>query len=699
MKDSSRYIRYYLFLVLFFQAFCGQLNAQVLPEKAVADSLKNVLQNTPLDKDKISVLKKLINLHWQLPEEVMYLKDIIRIAEKVDSLDIMFSAYTGVCRYYYNEGMEDSLFYWKNKLDSLAKVQKTYPDAYFRGGNLICMKYLEEANYELAMNEAMQLLSKAEQGSNGDQAFGMMCANLNLGLIYQAVRRDNEAVAAFQEGLKWWGGDEVRPTLLMQYLSDMIISTLRADKFDETETLLKRYKKLFKEEVRRCEKIGIVFPVQWHRWLIETYYIELYVRMGELTKAGEHLAKATQYIKSEEDEEMKFRYYQAVAMYYQKKKEYTHALHYIDKGLKIREDLTLMKIKVDVLRATGKTKEALALYDELLNKNAEVGNNAFVRQMKQLRLLNNLNDEKKKADELAYQSEQIQIKQRLILIAFILSLVLLIILYYLNRYLRRTWRLKNALLHEKNMLVESEQQLQITKAAAEKANLDKSAFIASISHEVRTPLNAIVGFSELLADDVYEDEDKREFAGIINKSSETLMNLINDVLDLSRLESDNARLTIEPYDFVACCQELIRNVAGKVASGVKLTFTSPLNSYIIETDIFRLQQLLSKLLLNAAKFTTAGEINLSYEVDEEKQEVCFMVTDTGCGIPLEKQETIFERFEKLDDFVQGTGLGLPISRMIALKLGGNLQVDSSYTQGARFIFVHPIKKEHQHEEK
>lgn len=699
MKDNNKYIRYCLFLVLFFQFFCRQLNAQVIPEKAVADSLKNELQTTPLDKDKISVLKRLINLYWQLPEEVMYLKDIIRIAEKEDSLDIMFSGYTGVCRYYYNEGIEDSLFYWKNKLDSLANVKKAYPDAYFRAGNLICMKYLEEANYELAMNEAIQLLSKAEQGSDGDQAFGMMCANLNQGLIYQAVRRDNEAVAAFQKGLEWWGGDEVRPTLLMQYLSDMIISTLRADKLDETETLLKRYRKIFKEEVRRCEKIGIVFPVQWHRWLIETYYIELYVRMGELAKAGEHLAKATQYIESEEDEDMKFRYYQAVAMYYQQKKEYTPALHYLDKGLKIREDLTLMKIKVDVLRATGKTKEALALYDVLLNKNSEVGNNAFVRQMKQLRLLNNLNDEKKKADELAYRSQQIKIKQRLILLAFLLSVVLLIILFYLNRYYRHTWRLKNELLLEKNMLVESEQQLQITKAAAEKANQDKTAFIASISHEVRTPLNAIVGFSELLADDVYEDEDKKEFAGIINKSSETLMNLINDVLDLSRLESENARLKIEPYDFVACCQELLRNVAGKVADGVKLTFTSPFNSYIIETDIFRLQQLLSKLLLNAAKFTTAGEINLSYEVDEEKQEVRFMVTDTGCGIPLEKQETIFERFEKLDDFVQGTGLGLPISRMIALKLGGNLQVDSSYTQGARFIFVHPIKKEHQHEEK
>lgn len=667
-----------------------------MPDKMLTDSLKNVLQNTPQDKDKIFVLKKLVNLYWQLPEEVHYLQDIIAISDKVDSLDVMFSAISGICRYYYNEGEEDSLFYWKGKLDSLAKAKQAYPAAYFRAGNLICLKHLEEANYELAMNEALKLRSKAELGTEDDQAFGMMCSNLNLGLIYQTVRRDSEAVIAFQNGLEWWSSDQIRPSLLMQYLSDMIVSTLRVNNFDETEALLKRYKDVFTTELKMFEEKGIVFPIQWHQWLIETYYIELYVRKGELNKAGEHLLKATKYIESESDEEMKFPYFQAIAMYYQQKKDYPKALKAIDNALLLKEDLTLMKMKVDVLRESGQTEEALAVYDELLKKNSEVGNNAFIRQMKQLRLLNNLNDEKKKANELAYQSEQIQIKQRLILFTSLFSFILLITLFYLNRYLRRTWRLKNELLRERNMLVESEKQLLVTKAAAEKANQDKTAFIASISHEVRTPLNAIVGFSELLAEDVHE-EDKKEFATIINDSSEVLMNLINDVLDLSRLESDNARLSIAPCDCVACCKELIKEVVGRVSGDVRLTFTSSHESYEIETDVIRLHQLLSKLLLNAIKFTTCGEINLSCLVDEEKQEVGFIVTDTGCGIPLEKQDTIFERFEKLDDFVQGTGLGLPIGRMIAQKLGGSLRIDPDYTEGARFIFIHPIKNRPLHE--
>lgn len=696
MKEQFVYIKY-VFLVLFFLIFEGSLHSQVMPDKELTDSLKSVLQNTPLDKDKIAVLKKLVNLYWQFPEEVLYLKDIIRISEKEDSLDLMFIAFSGICRYYYNEGEEDSLFYWNSKLDSLARVKHAYPAVYFRAANLICMKHLKEANYELAMNEALKLLSKAEQAAPRDQPFGMMCSNLNLGLIYQTVRRDSEAVVAFQNGLKWWSSDKIRPDLLLQYLSDMIVSTLRIDNFDESEVLLKRYKDVFTGELKKFEEMGLIYPMQWHQWLIEALYVELYVRKGMLSKAGEHLVKATKYLESESDEEMKFPYYQAVAMYYQKKKEYSKALDAINKALLLKEDLPLMKMKVDVLRDAGQTQEALTVYDELLKKNSEVGNNAFVRQMKQLRLLNNLNDEKKKANELAYQSEQIKTKQRLIFFTSLLSLVLLIILFYLNRYYRRTWHLKNELLRERNMLIASEKRLQVTKAAAEKANQDKTAFIASISHEVRTPLNAIVGFSELLAEDVHDEEDKKEFATIINDSSEMLMNLINDVLDLSRLESDNARLSIALCDCVACCKELIKEIAGRLAAGVRLTFTSTHESYELDTDVLRLRQLLSKLLLNAVKFTTSGEINLSCLVDEEKQEVRFIVTDTGCGIPLEKQDRVFERFEKLDDFMQGTGLGLPIGRMIAQKLGGSLRIDPDYTEGARFIFVHPIKNSFQHE--
>ena len=128
----------------------------------------------------------------------------------------------------------------------------------------------------------------------------------------------------------------------------------------------------------------------------------------------------------------------------------------------------------------------------------------------------------------------------------------------------------------------------------------------------------------------------------------------------------------------------------KIQPGVNLTLTCSEKDFVMKTDILRLQQLLLNLLTNAAKFTAQGEINLDYQVDKEKMQVIFSVTDTGCGVPPDKQESIFNRFEKVDEFKQGAGLGLPICRTIAGLFGGTLTVDPAYTGGARFIFVHPI---------
>ena len=171
------------------------------------------------------------------------------------------------------------------------------------------------------------------------------------------------------------------------------------------------------------------------------------------------------------------------------------------------------------------------------------------------------------------------------------------------------------------------------------------------------------------------------------------MNLINDVLDLSRLEAGNIIFNIQPVDLLDCCRKSMSEMEHRLAPGVHLSFVPASDSFVLNTDPYRVQQLLVNLLINAAKFTKEGEIVLSFEIDNEKQEVCLAVTDTGCGIPLNKQNRIFERFEKLDEFAQGTGLGLPICRIIADRLGGRLFIDSSYENGARFVFIHPMNNE------
>ena len=155
---------------------------------------------------------------------------------------------------------------------------------------------------------------------------------------------------------------------------------------------------------------------------------------------------------------------------------------------------------------------------------------------------------------------------------------------------------------------------------------------------------------------------------------------------------------MKPNDLVACCQRALDSIRHRVKPGVRLTFTPSLESYTLNTDALRLQQLLTNLLSNAAKFTSEGEINLSFAVDESKGEVRFFVTDTGCGIPEDKCKKIFERFEKLNENAQGTGLGLSICQLIIEQLGGKIWIDSNYEEGARFLFTHPIYHEQQGKE-
>lgn len=674
-------------MVLLLYISSKQLYAQTEINQSAADSLSNLLQQKEAPGEKIPILKRLVNLYWQHPEEVTYMKMVIDLSIQVDSFNTVYDGMAGLCRYYYNEENVDSLLYWRNQLDTLSVARGETPEALFRVGYLLCRKYLVDKNYELAMNEALRLLNRAEKT---DHEFGLMSVNQNLGLVYQAVGRDADAMKNFREGLKWINRNLDRPSFKLQYLSDMLVSSIRLDDYDESLSLINLYEGIFNEEDSAFKAKGFVFPMQWHRCLIDCFYTDLYTKNNQQAKARLYMEKAAQESVDIQDEGAMFIYYKAAASYYQKVNNNALALEMIDNALAVDSELVVLKQKVDVLKVSGRLEESLKLYDLLLKKNSLVSNEAFLRQMVQLQHLNDLNEEVRRESELKHQGDQIAANQRLFVLSAFFTLILLVSLYLLYRYYKRVNLFKNELQEEKNALVESGKELQVMKEAAEDANRKKTAFIANISHEVRTPLNAIVGFSELLAEGNWDAADKDAFSSTINANGELLMNLVNDVLDLSRLESGNVRFSATSLEIVAICEEMLKDVRRRALPGVKVTFTSPLEAYELISDPYRLRQLLAKLLLNATKFTKKGEINLAYELHEEESVIRFIVTDTGCGIPLDKQKLIFERFEKLDDFVQGTGLGLPICRMIAHQFGGSLIVDPTYTDGTRFIFTHPV---------
>lgn len=251
----------------------------------------------------------------------------------------------------------------------------------------------------------------------------------------------------------------------------------------------------------------------------------------------------------------------------------------------------------------------------------------------------------------------------------------------------RTKRLKDELL-------KSEKDLRVAKDRAEESNRLKSAFLANMSHEIRTPLNSIVGFSDVLAVGDTTEEEQQSYYQIIKTNSDLLLRLINDILDLSRLEANRVILTWESCDVVLLCKQVVASVSlSRQSSDNQFLFTTSFESYRMETDVQRMQQVIINLLSNADKFTKKGKITLDFSVDEETQMAVFSVTDTGCGIPKEKQKLVFERFEKLNEYAQGTGLGLSICKLIVYKWKGAIWIDSDYTGGARFVFSHPLKIE------
>lgn len=275
-----------------------------------------------------------------------------------------------------------------------------------------------------------------------------------------------------------------------------------------------------------------------------------------------------------------------------------------------------------------------------------------------------------------------------IIFVTVLIIVLISALCITIHLLRRSRRLSAK-------LVKQGKELLVAKYNAEEANQAKSRFIANISHEIRTPLNAVLGFSQLFANDQIEltAEERKQYAELIMTNGNMLLKLVDDVLEVSKIEAGKLKFNIGEHDVVA-----LLNTAAKIAetnnksADVEIRVATSISHLTIETDRERLLQVLANLTTNAKKCTEHGSITIALEKQPNDDMISISVSDTGCGIPKEKAEEVFERFSKLDSFRQGTGLGLSICKAFVEELGGKIWVDTTYTEGARFVFTHPIRQ-------
>ena len=257
--------------------------------------------------------------------------------------------------------------------------------------------------------------------------------------------------------------------------------------------------------------------------------------------------------------------------------------------------------------------------------------------------------------------------------------ILLIIVVAICTYLYFSWK------KEKRMKME----LKALHLKAQESEKMKQSFINSICHEIRTPLNAIVGFSDLIMNEEIDAEMRKEFPPEIQKNTVLLTSLINSMLEVANLDVSEEKLPCKPIDIKNICVHEMKQLKKKEGIEYKLEITE--ESMIIPSNAQYLTQVIEHLLSNANKFTGKGQITLGYRVNQSKEEISIYVSDTGCGIPQEKHEEVFNRFSKLDTFMPGNGLGLYLCRLITKRLAGEIKIDPAYKEGTRMVVTLPIK--------
>ena len=280
-------------------------------------------------------------------------------------------------------------------------------------------------------------------------------------------------------------------------------------------------------------------------------------------------------------------------------------------------------------------------------------------------------------------------------IAMVVCIGALLVFLVVNNRWQHRLEVKNLQLQrERNVVVAQNKQLAIERDRAEAALQAKTSFLRSMTHEIRTPLNAINGFTQVLTMTGIEipEAERLDFSQRIQENTRLLTNILDDLILISDTESGAALPDPEPCIAASIITQARDTIEPVVAQGVELKCSCTIpETEIITTHPHMINQILTKLLDNAAKFTTQGSITISLAKEDDK--LHFAVADTGPGIPCDKHDFVFERFSKLDSFVQGAGLGLPIARLVAERLGGTLTIDPGYNGGAKFDLIIPI--EHQ----
>jgi len=561
----------------------------------------------------------------------------------------------------------DSIISWTDKLAPTLKFPKT-EEAYFTLVLWEVNAYIMRGDLSLAIDRARLMYEYAKDIKSN---FGIALSNQAIGQAYSASNIQDKALSSYMDALRYLPENNPQTYRLLVKISTQL---QQMNRLEEAMEYVEKLNPLLEQNPEH----PLAIPI-----LIEnaTYYIS----SGDQDTALQYLHQADSIYKNHTHEiahEFSINYYTAAcyralaADYHDKEKAdealalYNQLLEVVSNNKRSLEYRWICAEKIYLYKLLGHFDEACQIYKELYSVTDTLASKSYIRQINALKA--------------TYQVDEIELENKaqqnkMVVVLIFIGLGLLTFISMLAIWLRR----------QKKIVVMSTETLEQLRHNAENATRAKSIFLSNMSHEIRTPLNALSGFSALLTEEGLDDSTRRQCTDIIQQNSELLLKLINDVIDLSSLEFGKMQFSIAEHDAVATCRNVTDTVGKVKQTQAELLFETSLEELYIETDDSRLQQVLINLLINATKFTPDGSITLKLEKQSEKMAL-FSVTDTGCGIPKEKQASIFQRFEKLDENAQGSGLGLSICQLIIEHIGGKIWIDPDYTGGSRFVFTHPI---------
>lgn len=569
----------------------------------------------------------------------------------------------------------DSVICWSENILPVIKTNNRNDENYFLLQLQLANAYTLRGDISLAIDRARLMYEEAKET---EYEFGIAVANQAIGDAYTIANQCDKALDSYQDALKELNHLSQQHPYRIQLLLKISNALQRKGQQEKAQKTLHDIEQTLQKQpdyatcfFANIEKANYAIS---HGHLSKAY----------LKEAAAYLHNMDSIYRIHPEKFYCFHLKYTTAAYYRAMGNWNRM--YWNKALQLYEELRqeytvnkqsayyrwITQETIYLYKIQGKSMAACLLYQELYSTVDTLTAEGYVRQINILRA--------------KYQIDQMEIASREEHNKFITGIltgsILLVFIFIIITIMLRKQRQEIAL---------STQKLEHLRTNAENATSAKSIFLSNMSHEIRTPLNALSGFSSLLTEENLDNETRRQCNEVILQNSELLLKLINDVIDLSSLEFGKIQFCINKYNVVNICRNVIDTVSKIKQTQAAICFITELESMDIETDDARLQQVLINLLINATKFTSQGSIILELRKQSE-QELLFSVTDTGCGIPKEKQAAIFRRFEKLNENAQGSGLGLSICQLIIEHIGGKIWIDSDYTGGSRFFFTHPIRQ-------